>query len=86
MSTPVQFVLDETPLRKAIFQILESKISCLLVADSSDEIVGIVTTDDLLWHLSHLLLDETDPAPALIGFRTKQTIGEIASELSEIGI
>lgn len=86
MNTPVQFVTEETPLRKAIFQMLQSKISCLLVADASANAIGIVTTDDLLGYLSHLLLGETEEDMSLIKFKVKQTIGEIARGLSQMGI
>lgn len=85
MSSPVQFVSQDLPIRRAIFEMLQSKISSLLIADENDVAVGIVTTDDLLWFLSHLLENETE-APNLFSARTRQTIGEVANKLSQMGI
>lgn len=88
MSSPVHFINEKSPLRKAIFRMLQNRISCLLISDHNDNAIGIVTTDDLLWHLAHLLADEKDEEqkPILLGARTQQTIGEVARELSEMGI
>lgn len=88
MSSPVHFVSEKTPLRKTIFEMLQKKISCLLVADADENITGIVTTDDLLWHLAHILADEKDEdhQRVLLGAKTQQTIGEVAKELSQMGI
>jgi len=86
MNSPVQFVSHETPLRTAIFQMLESKISCLLISDEKQNAVGIVTTDDLLWYLSHLLDQEKEEAPSFLSASQKQTIGEVANKLSLMGI
>jgi acetoin utilization protein AcuB len=85
MSAPVHFVSENTPLRRAIFLMLQLKISCLLISDASDNAVGIITTDDLLWHLSHLLADEEDEH-SRVSYQTQQTIGEVAKELAQIGI
>ncbi|PWU18798.1 MAG: CBS domain-containing protein [Bdellovibrio sp.] len=85
MSTPVEYVEENTNLRSAIFKMLEKKISCLLIVDENDEAVGIVTTDDLLWYLAHLLRRETEDAPLLSAINM-QTIGKVASELSDMGL
>ncbi|HEY8270401.1 MAG TPA: CBS domain-containing protein [Pseudobdellovibrionaceae bacterium] len=85
MSSPVEYVDQNISLRKAILLMLQKKISCLLIADEKENAVGIVTTDDLLWHLANLLSDETENKP-LLSFIDKQTIGEVANELSMMGI
>jgi acetoin utilization protein AcuB len=85
MSAPVEFVSQNISLRQAILQMLQKKISCLLVADENENAVGIVTTDDLLWHLAHLLGDEQEDKP-LLSAVDRQTIGEVANELSSMGI
>jgi acetoin utilization protein AcuB len=85
MSAPVHFISENAPLRQAIFMMLQKKISCLLIADEKDNAVGIITTDDLLWHLSHLLADEQEDKP-LLSYKARQTIGEVAKELSDMGI
>jgi len=86
MSAPVEFVSEDVPLRQAVFLMLQKKISSLLISDEQDNAIGIITTDDLLWYLSHLLADETDEALKLLPARTQQTIGTIANEISEMGI
>lgn len=87
MSTPVRSVLQDTPLRSAIFHMLEEKVSCLLVADENEKAIGIVTTDDLLWYLARMLGDDKDEnrQPLLTASET-QTIGEVANKLSIMGI
>lgn len=86
MNTSVQYVDKNMNLKSAIFKMLELKISCLLVADESNNAVGIVTTDDLLWCLARFLPDE-QPISGYEVFKSKalQTIGEIANELSLMG-
>jgi CBS domain-containing protein len=86
MSAPVHFVNEKTPLRHAIFSMLQNKISCLLVSDDNDHAIGIVTTDDLLWYLSHVLNDETDKSLPILNYKSIQTIGTVARELSDMGI
>jgi len=86
MSSPVHFVAETTPLRRAIFLMLQMKISCLLIADANDNAVGIITTDDLLWHLSHLLAEEEEEHHHISSYQAQQTIGEVAKELAQMGI
>lgn len=85
MSSPIITVDPTTPLRLAIFKMLENKISALVVADSQDEVLGIVTTDDLLWYLAHILSNENE-TPALISENTKVTLGAIMNQLSQAGL
>lgn len=86
MSSPIEFVDQNMPLRSAILRMLEKKISCLIVTNESDAVVGIVTTDDILWHLAHLLKDEKDENKSLISAMNLQFIGEVANKLSLMGI
>ncbi len=86
MSSPVHFVPEDTPLRQVIFHMLEKKISCLLVSDKDSNAVGIVTTDDLLWYLATLLTREPQEQKNILDPSTKVMIGEIANELSQMGI
>jgi CBS domain-containing protein len=85
MASPVQVVEAEMPLRQAIFTMLEKKISSLLISSNQNEIIGIITTDDLLWHLAHLLNSDQKDLP-LIDISHKQTLGQIAQELADAGI
>ena len=85
MKSPVEYVSEETPLRSAIFHMLEKKISALLTADESGRAVGVVTTDDLLWYLAHLLEKESTQHPFSSIFSLR-TLGEIANQLNLAGI
>lgn len=85
MTSSVAFVEETVPLRQAIFKVLQMKISSLLVISKDTDVVGIVTTDDLLWYLAHLLADEKDSA-TISSFEGKQLIGELANTLSNAGI
>ena len=50
MTSPVEALPSDTPLREVAKKMLDYKISSFLIRDS-DEIVGIVTTDDMLKYL-----------------------------------
>ena len=90
MQSPVEFVYEELPLRSAIFKMLENKVSCLLVANEQNMVTGIITTDDLLWHLTELLPAEEVERRAdtitAIKDRAIQTIGDLANKLAAMGI
>lgn len=86
MSAPVMFVDQNTPLRSAIFRMLENKISCLLIADETERAVGIVTTDDLLFYLAHLLDDSKEQRFSVSSLLDLQTVGEAARQISLAGI
>ena len=86
MISPVEFINQKESLRASILKMLEMKISCLLVVDDKDEVVGIVTTDDILWHLAHLLREESDESRHFITAMGLQIIGDIANKLSIMGI
>lgn len=85
MSTPVHAVNAATPLRTAVFKMLEKKISCLLIADDDDEVVGLITTDDLLWYLTHLLIDE-DEDLSLENVFNIQTASRVGQQIADMGI
>lgn len=59
MTTPVKVVRKDSNIKSVIELMLRNKISSILVADSED-IVGIVTTDDLLRLLTQVLTDSDD--------------------------
>jgi acetoin utilization protein AcuB len=86
MSNPPRYVTSDTPIVTVATQMLEQKISCLLVVES-EEVVGIVTTDDLLWELVSMLGTNKEP-----GFRKllspiyTSSIGEVARRLAAAGI
>jgi len=86
MSAPVQALEETTPLKQAIYKMLEMKISCLLITDKSDEVLGIVTTDDLLWFLARQLEEADKKEAPLFNVLSLQTLGEVSRMLAEVGI
>jgi len=86
MSSPVEYMDQDTTLQRVIFKMLEKKISCILVGNDEDDAVGIVTTSDLLWYLAYLLGKETEKHQTLWNIVNLRTIGEVARSLSDIGI
>lgn len=88
MAFPVEQIPENTSLRSAALKMLEKKMSSLLITNDEEEVVGIVTSDDLLWHLASHLKSDSDEQPTSIlsniGLQT--TVGEIANLLSQAGI
>lgn len=86
MSNPPRYVTADTPIVTVATQMLEQKISCLLITDN-DEVVGIVTTDDLLWELIRMLDGNKEPAfRKLLAPIYTSPIGEVARRLAAAGI
>jgi hypothetical protein len=65
---------------------LENKISSLLIADENEHAVGIVTTDDLLFYLAHLLDENKEKRFSVSSLLDLQTVGEAARQISNAGI
>jgi CBS domain-containing protein len=86
MSTPVEYLEEGTPLKSAIFKMLEKKISCLLISDKKGDAVGIITTDDILWFLSQQLEADSKKSQPLLSIFNLETVGEVAKMLSQMGI
>jgi len=63
MSWPVKTYDKNRKLKDVAKEMIKDKISCLLVSDAQNNIVGIITTDDLLRVLIELL-DEPRPVRA----------------------
>lgn len=86
----VEFVPNEMPIRIVALKMLEKKISCVLLTDENKEVVGILTTDDLLFHLSELLKKDDHKEVSLLdqikANPWAETVGELARKLSEMGI
>ncbi|MBO9666011.1 MAG: CBS domain-containing protein [Bdellovibrio sp.] len=85
MSKPIEWVDHDIPLRSAIMRMLEKKISALLVADQKHELVGIVTTDDLLWLLAQSL-EKSDEKHSLSTILDIESLDEIAHQIAQTGI
>jgi acetoin utilization protein AcuB len=86
-SFPVTYVTDETPLRNVALLMIEKKISCVLLTDSKTNVLGIITTDDLLYQLSEILKMKKDSyLPAWNSMDAVVSVGEFFKQLSNIGI
>lgn len=83
--SPTHSIREETPLRSVIFYMLERRLSYVLVTNNKNDVTGIVTTDDLMWYLSHLLYEKQNNK-SFFNAGQIQTIGEISRELAEMGI
>ncbi len=59
MQAPLQMFDRATPLKKIVDRMIDEKASAFVISDH-DEPIGIVTTDDCLRLLHHLLNDEED--------------------------
>lgn len=86
MTSPVRTVSNETPLISVATQMLEQKISSLLVTDAK-EVVGIITTDDLLWALIRRLDSDKEPTlKKLLASLYASPVGPIVNQLSASGL
>lgn len=89
MMAPVEYVDEEVSLRSAILKMLEKKISCLLISNSEGQAVGILTTDDLLWYLAHMLSEDANKENSALNVwkdKAMQTVGQLADKLATMGI
>lgn len=86
MNSSVEYIDQNVSLKVAIQKMLQQKISCVLITNEDAKPIGIVTTDDLLAYLAHLLDDENDQNHKVLNVLNLQTIGKVADSLSTIGI
>jgi acetoin utilization protein AcuB len=86
MTAPIMSLPEDAPLKEAAFKMLENKISSVLVFDSNNNVVGIITSDDLLWHLVTQLQKESEHQTIFKRILDIPTIGQIANSLSAAGI
>ena len=88
-SKHIEYFSFETPLRTVALKMLEKKISCVLLTDEKKEVSGILTTDDLIFHLAELLRKEDNHDKWIDKFQTLpliETVGELSRKLADIGI
>ncbi len=85
MSSPVVYTSVNSSIREVALMMLKKKISSVFIIDESEDVKGIVTTDDLLWCLASVLNPENS-ADQMEKFRIEETIGSIAQSLSSAGI
>lgn len=82
MSSPVEHVDQDTPLKTVVHRMLEKKVSSLLITDEKEDVVGIITSDDLLGLLSEYLEQQESSGLQL----NLGSIGQIAQRLADMGI
>lgn len=86
-SYPVEYVSESEPLRHVALKMIEKKISSVLLTDSENAVIGIITTNDLLFHLADILKDEPKPEKkSWTDIDVVVTVGEFCRKLSDIGI
>jgi acetoin utilization protein AcuB len=87
MNWQVASLPDEANLKQVAYKILEEKISSVIISDSANKVVGILTTDDLIWVLIKLL-DEKEHSflEEIKGELINSPLGSIANSLSQSGI
>jgi acetoin utilization protein AcuB len=87
-SSPVEYVTTDTPLSSVALVMLQKKISSVLLANSENQAVGIITTDDMLFQFSQLLKEKEEKGQSTDWDQAKilTTAGEFFKKLSDIGI
>ncbi|QLY25206.1 HPP family protein [Bdellovibrio sp. KM01] len=85
MSRPVVWMAHDLPLHSAIEKMLDLKISSILVGDEQNQLIGIVTTDDLLRLLAQSL-DKVPRKQTLSTLFDIESLDEIAYKISQTGI
>ena len=85
MSQDFEYLHQDSPLRLSALKMLEKKISAVLICNDDQEAVGIITTDDLVWHLASLLERETNHV-TLSSIFNIGTLNRAADQISNAGI
>lgn len=85
MTAPVEHVDSRTEIQEVAHRMLAFKISAFAVVDQG-EIVGLVTTDDMLRFLISILDNQQRPQGDTDHLRYYSPIGEIANFFSQAGI
>ncbi len=86
MNSSVDYIDQDITLSTAIQRMLELKVTSLLITDPSKNPIGIITTDDLLAYMAHILSESKDQDHPIFSLMNLQTIGKVAESLSTIGI
>lgn len=86
MSWPVSWLSQETPLTTAVQTMIDKKISSILITDEKSELVGIVTSEDLLKLLGKVLETAASQKKSLSTLFDIESLDEIAYKISQTGI
>lgn len=88
MSWEIQSINESASLRQVALRMLECKISSLIVVNDNNQMVGFLTTDDMLWTLVKLI-DEEPGEEILLDLKAQilnSPIGSIVNTLNQAGI
>lgn len=86
-SKPVIYFVNDTPLQTVALKMIEEKISSVLLTDEQRNVTGIITTDDLLYHLAMILKEKPEETSRpWTGSDALMTAGEFFRKLADIGI
>lgn len=85
MSSPVEVAHEKSSLTVVMETMLSKKVSSVVVVDDQSEIIGIVTTDDVLrYFLQNLRVEESKLDSS--AFSRMQLVGQVMHSLAQAGI
>lgn len=87
MNWQISTLTEDASMKQVAYKILEEKISSVIITDNQKKVVGILTTDDLIWILAKLL-DEKEHSfiEQLKLDLANSPLGAVATSLSQSGI
>lgn len=85
MSTPLKVFDRDTPIRQVVEAMIEEKRSCYLITDN-DDVIGIITTEDMLYLLDHVLKSEEHDDFSLSEFITNPGFQRAAYLVGQTGV
>lgn len=85
MSAPVKTFDVETPVKKVVQTMIDDKVSAFIITEK-EEIVGIVTTEDMLLLLAQVLEDEESPKWILSEFLVNPVFQRAVNMAAQAGI
>lgn len=87
MSWDIQVLNESAGLKQAALKMLESKISSLVIINDHHQMVGFITSDDLLWVLVKLIGDKDEDF--LLDLKAQilnSPLGAIVNSISQTGL
>jgi CBS-domain-containing membrane protein len=87
MNWQISVMPEDSSIKHVAYKILEEKISSVVIIDTQKKVVGILTTDDLIWILAKMLEEkESSFLEQLKLDLVNSPLGAIANSLSQSGI
>ncbi|MCB0368402.1 MAG: CBS domain-containing protein, partial [Bdellovibrionales bacterium] len=85
MSSPVKTFYIETPVKTIVHAMIEGKVSAFLIT-KKEEIIGIVTTEDMLLLLSQVLTESNKTELILSQYLSSPLFQQSINMLNQAGI